>query len=145
MTVSSYLVSVIVDELSLPNDKKTFRPIDVGGRAGGVKYKAFDIFVKLALDTGLYGGDEYSMKSAKHEFKSAHVLYDTLLSVHNPSITVPLTCVIDYMGYRATAMASLPISHQTLIYGSDDGGESVEKVFPIFFFEKIVHFLIIKT
>lgn len=51
-------------------------------------------------------------------------------------------CVIDYKGYRASAMACLPISHQTLIYGSDDGGESVQKVkyfslyFPNFLFLK---------
>lgn len=32
------------------------------------------------------------------------------------------------MGYRATAMAELPIGHETLIYGSDDGGDSVQKV-----------------
>ena len=36
------------------------------------------------------------------------------------------------MGYRATAMAELPIGHETLIYGSDNGGDSVQKVSNLF-------------
>lgn len=61
--LASAIVRTIIEELNLPIEKKTFRPIDAGGIAGGEKYKAHDIFIKLALDSnGIYGGNEYSMK-----------------------------------------------------------------------------------
>lgn len=61
--LASHIVSVIVDELPLPMEKKTYPPINAGGIAGGVKYRAHGIFIKLALDSsGIYGGHDYSMK-----------------------------------------------------------------------------------
>ena len=30
--------------------------------------------------------------------------------------------LIDYRGFRLSAMSLLPINHGTLVYGSDDGG-----------------------
>jgi hypothetical protein len=37
----------------------------------------------------------------------------------------PLMCLIDFKGFRMLAMAVLPISHDTIVYGSDDGGRTV--------------------
>ena len=33
--------------------------------------------------------------------------------------------VIDHKGFRLIAMAVLPVSHDTIVYGSDDGGRTV--------------------
>ena len=37
----------------------------------------------------------------------------------------PLFAMIDYLGFRITAQSLLPISQQTLAYGSADGGRTV--------------------
>ena len=58
---------IIIDELSLPNSKKTYKPRDMGGVAGGQKYLEGGVFFKFARDAfGLYGGDEFSMKAGKN-------------------------------------------------------------------------------
>jgi alpha-mannosidase len=36
-----------------------------------------------------------------------------------------LMTIIDYRGYRLLATSRLPISQQTLVYGSGDGGHTV--------------------
>ena len=41
------------------------------------------------------------------------------------SLCVPVQALIDYKGYRLIAMPLLPISRQTLAYGSNDGGQTV--------------------
>lgn len=45
-------------------DHKTYKPIDVGGVAGGQKYIVDKMFVKFASDVySLYGGDENAAKA----------------------------------------------------------------------------------
>jgi hypothetical protein len=34
-------------------------------------------------------------------------------------------CLIDFKGHRLTAMSVLPISSETLVYGSSDGGRTI--------------------
>jgi hypothetical protein len=54
---------VIVDEHSLPDEQKTYPPMQVGGIAGGSKTIARNLFFKFAIDMhGIYGGDEWSRK-----------------------------------------------------------------------------------
>lgn len=48
------------------------------------------------------------------------------------NVHVPLTCVIDYRGFRLTATAVLPINRSTLIYGSDDRANHVRNTDAVF-------------
>lgn len=120
---------IIISELSLPPEKKTVKPVDAGGIAGGMKYIAAGIFFKFAVDTKsngsyLYGGDvpydEGAIKGASNDMLG-------LLAFHNSNVEglhFPLLCIIDYHGYRLLAMSILPIyKRSTLIYGSQDAGK----------------------
>ena len=53
---------MIIEEVSLPTEEKTIKPVDVGGIAGGIKYISNNILFKFSLDfKGIYGGDEGAM------------------------------------------------------------------------------------
>lgn len=85
---------------------------------------------KFALDTrGLYGGDENAMKAAGHELKGLQAMYQGGIALN---LNFPLMAVIDYRGYRVVAEALLPISKETIIYGSSDAGNTVHNSDPIF-------------
>lgn len=40
-------------------------------------------------------------------------------------LRLPLLTLIDYRGYRLCAVSTLPITKETLVYGSDDGAKTV--------------------
>jgi hypothetical protein len=42
-------------------------------------------------------------------------------------LSFPLLALIDWRGYRLIATSALPISEDTIVYGSCDGGNSVHK------------------
>ncbi|GAM20836.1 hypothetical protein SAMD00019534_040110 [Acytostelium subglobosum LB1] len=113
---------VIISELMLPLHLKTIKPINIGGVAGGHKYIALGILFKLALDSqGLYVGDHNAMKAAGHELKGLMSYYNARVEgLHHPLMTL-----IDYRGFRLVAMSLLPISGETIVYGSSDGGITV--------------------
>jgi hypothetical protein len=49
---------IIISEVYLPYRKKTIRPLQLGGVAGGEKFIVHNILFKFALDSGgLFGGD----------------------------------------------------------------------------------------
>ena len=49
---------IIISEVYLPSHKKTIKPINLGGVAGGEKYIVHNILFKFALDSsGLFGGN----------------------------------------------------------------------------------------
>lgn len=48
-----------------------------------------------------------------------------LTSVDRRKAVFPLMCTLDYFGHRVLATSVLPISGDTLVYGSADGGETV--------------------
>ncbi len=114
---------MIIDELHLPLDQRTYVPAkSVGGIAGGEKYIINGIFFKIARDVrGIYGGDEFSMKSCSLE-RTGNLAY---LSLSLPKLRVPLSTLIDYLGYRVLATSLLPLSTNSLVYGSPDGGDTV--------------------
>ncbi|KYQ91076.1 hypothetical protein DLAC_07979 [Tieghemostelium lacteum] len=129
---------IIIKEMFMPVEMKTIKPIDIGGIAGGQKFRCQNILFKFAYDQEvadghyLYGGkypyDLGASKAAGNELKGLscffqHALDNELANVLN----VPLMCIIDYYGYRLIAMSVLPISKKTLIYGSSDGGNLVHK------------------
>src|SRR4051812_29111979 len=58
---------MIISERFLPDSKKTIKPSEMGGLAGGIKYEAEGILFKFAWDNGnIYGGDFKAMKAAAH-------------------------------------------------------------------------------
>lgn len=122
MTAQLY-TKIIVEEYVLPIEDKTIRPISIGGIAGGDKYLIEGIFFKFALDkANLYGGHSNASKAAGHELRSLNLL----LNQFPEDINFPLCVCIDYLGYRVLCTNVLPISHSTLIYGSSDGGKTVQ-------------------
>lgn len=113
---------IIVEEYSLPPAEKTLKPSSVGGIAGGDKYIAEGIFFKFALDSAqLYGGHSNAQKSAGHELRSL----SALLSQNVDGLCYPLIVVIDYLGFRVSCISLLPVSKQSLKYGSADGGKTM--------------------
>eukprot|EP01087_Luapelamoeba_hula_P010090 TRINITY_DN2656_c0_g1_i1.p1 TRINITY_DN2656_c0_g1~~TRINITY_DN2656_c0_g1_i1.p1 ORF type:complete len:1242 (+),score=212.82 TRINITY_DN2656_c0_g1_i1:20-3745(+) len=122
-TAKLYAKIIISEKYS---ETKTVEPVDVGGLVGGRKYIAEGILFKFAYDVAygtstIYNGDSNAMKSAGHELKSLNAIQQLQI----PGLCFPLMCVIDYRGFRVTAMSVLPINKQTLIYGSADAGLTV--------------------
>ena len=80
-------------------------------------------------------GTENAMKSASHELigLDAYFTHGLRENVH-----FPLLCVIDYGGYRLLASSQLPISGETLVYGSGNAGKTVNfspnLLFPIYIY-----------
>jgi hypothetical protein len=65
VTATNY-AKIIVSELSFPPEKRTIKPLDIGGAAGGEKYLVRGILFKFNYDVNnLYGGDEFAMKAAR--------------------------------------------------------------------------------
>lgn len=115
---------VIIDEIGLPTEQKTIKPVNLGGVAGGQKYIHGGIFFKLAIDVhDMYGGDMSAAKTATRELQGLRCY----LEAEVPGLCVPLFIVIDYRGFRITAEPMLPIGKDTLVYGSNDGGVTVVK------------------
>eukprot|EP01119_Soliformovum_irregulare_P004749 TRINITY_DN1583_c0_g2_i2.p1 TRINITY_DN1583_c0_g2~~TRINITY_DN1583_c0_g2_i2.p1 ORF type:complete len:871 (-),score=219.97 TRINITY_DN1583_c0_g2_i2:150-2762(-) len=131
---------ILISELCLPDSQKTIPAKDLGGVAGGQKFVFHGIIFKLALDTKLtdgdkpfwmYGGqhgacDVNAMKAAKNDLKGMEAWNTTRVDGFNS----PLIAVIDYKGYRMTAMSVLPLDSDTLKYGSDNAGRSVHTDIP---------------
>lgn len=125
---------IIISELRLPDECKTIRPCFLGGLAGGIKYVCHNIMFKFAVDiqippknvSWIYGierpCDEKAMKAAGNELRGLTQYFAT----HINSLHYPLQALIDFYGYRIIAVALLPVSTTSLIYGSMDGGLSVK-------------------
>ncbi|PRP76021.1 hypothetical protein PROFUN_01737 [Planoprotostelium fungivorum] len=134
---------IIVNEKFLPSEMKTVKPCSLGGTAGGEKYICEGILFKFAngsatlefdenssttdgrrndnLTFRLYGGAMNAAKSAALELRSINAMFNLEL----PNISFPLFVVLDYRGFRLSAMSLLPVSNSTLVYGSDDGGRTL--------------------
>ncbi|PRP82048.1 hypothetical protein PROFUN_03738 [Planoprotostelium fungivorum] len=117
---------IIINEETLSIDQKTIKPISIGGQAGGEKYVHAGILYKFAKDwKGIYGGDEFCMKSASNEQKGLTRYFSA-----GVGLRVPLMSLIDYMGYRLIAISILPIDKSTLQYGSMDFGRNMASPTP---------------
>ncbi|KAL6066162.1 Clu domain-containing protein [Balamuthia mandrillaris] len=129
---------IVISEYFIPPEKKTIKPVNVGGLAGGEKFICRNIFFKLAndlplaLDSWMYGGtsrdDEKAMKASAHDLKSLLRFYAAASAIHREGekkLNVPLTCLVDFRGYRLFCCAVVPISSYTLVYGSGDGGNTI--------------------
>jgi hypothetical protein len=76
----------------------------------------------------LYGGanpnDQAAAKAAAQELLGASHYYDYFEEINHPIIPTMQT-IVDFMGFRVVALPILPISKETLVYGSCDAGKSV--------------------
>ena len=63
-------------------------------------------------------------------FAHAHLLHCQGLRLYYNNqckeIVLPLIALFDFMGYRLLAISLLPISTDTLVYGSADGGRTMK-------------------
>lgn len=72
---------------------------------------------------GLYGGIANASKASKHDLRGCAAVFGAAFmtpTAADPTqrIHTPLMTVIDHMGFRLTAMSVLPISHETIVYGT---------------------------
>eukprot|EP01129_Flabellula_baltica_P001758 TRINITY_DN1167_c0_g3_i1.p1 TRINITY_DN1167_c0_g3~~TRINITY_DN1167_c0_g3_i1.p1 ORF type:complete len:1479 (-),score=312.24 TRINITY_DN1167_c0_g3_i1:5-4441(-) len=118
---------IIISEKFVPYHRKTIKSSSIGGVAGGEKYIVSGIFFKFAHDVKIgnwwiYGGDKCSdegaIKGAGHEGKGIAALFGI-----DKNMRIPLHCVIDYRGFRLTALSLLPV--ENLVYGSADGAKTL--------------------
>jgi hypothetical protein len=113
---------IIINEVYLPPEKKKIKPINVGGLAGGVKFIVQNILFKFAIDYfDLYGSDDAAAKVAGHDLRGLTHYFECGIE----DLCVPLTMLLDYRGFRLICQAVMPISQDTICYGSSDGGEHV--------------------
>jgi Clustered mitochondria/Ras family/Translation initiation factor eIF3 subunit 135 len=112
----------IIMEQHLPDDKKMLKPVTSAlGRAGGVKYIFDMIMFKFAVDdNGLYGSELAALKHANQELLGLDAY-----ATRCPTLSFPLMAIFDFLGSRLIAMSLLPISKETLRYGTADGGRTV--------------------
>ena len=132
--IAKHIGKTLIMEKHLPVSKKTIRPLSLGGVAGGEKYVYSSILFKFPCDVELrkgvylYGGDrpnlEFANKAAGHELKSLDAFASESLALDINNVHVPLMALVDYRGYRLVAIAFLPITHDTLALGSNDGGQT---------------------
>ncbi|KAA0177937.1 hypothetical protein FNF27_00485 [Cafeteria roenbergensis] len=134
----------IIQEQLLPPAERSFRPEGNGslGVAGGEKYLVpgpgdSGIFFKFAIDAhGLYGGDAFAAKAAKHELTSVQALAAAAAMTSAAgagagaegvglSLGIPLLATVDYLGQRLLACSILPVGPTTLAYGSANAGADV--------------------
>ncbi len=125
--ISLSIGQLIISEYFLPDEKKTIKRINRGGSAGGDKYEVAGIFFKLAVSktgNGIYRTDELAAKAASHDMKGLLNIYECI--VDNFDCGVPLQSIIDYRGFRLTAMSILPLNlRQQPVMGTADGGLTV--------------------
>jgi Clustered mitochondria/Translation initiation factor eIF3 subunit 135 len=134
MYCSKSVARVILNELHLPLEKKTLKPVNVGGVAGGDKYIANGILFKVATADGeLFETDEAAAKVAGHELMGL-TCFETAVrtgsgrqdgSGKTRHLSIPLACLIDLRGYRCLAECLLPIGGDSLVTGTADAGRTV--------------------
>ena len=140
----------IVNELPLQVEDKTVKPVstrnadgraEVGGRGRGgqtQRFEASNIRFEVATDDhGIFNGsDEHASKAAGHARNGAREYLR--FALEHQGLFVPLTCTVDYHGFRVLCSAKLPLIQRTfgelgevrrekeeLVHGTCDRGETV--------------------
>jgi tetratricopeptide (TPR) repeat protein len=124
---------IIISELFLDNKKKTIKPDTIGGHLGGAKYVVENAGIMFKVpDARLFMNDSKTTysdamgranKVAGRELSGIRVLSSYFFETKsNVRMALPLTCLIDYLGFRLLCMSILPISSLTLRYGSENAG-----------------------
>ena len=101
------------------------------GWAGGEKYLYAGILFKFADSVPL--PTELANKISAIEFNATQSIHQALdrTKDQQEQLSVPLTTILDYLGYRLEAVAFSPISDDTLVYGSCDAGKHVKRIDPV--------------
>ena len=87
----------IIDEIFVEPSRKTIKPIDIGGEAGGEKYIHQNIFFKFAIDVHqFYGGHELAAKAASHELKGLRAYIQFIRDTEEQCLNTPVMILIDY-------------------------------------------------
>ncbi len=113
--------------------RKSIKPINIGGVAGGTKYLQQGILYKFAedVDMGKYGwmysvtgerNDAAASKACGNELKGLSAVFQACSEL---DLRVPLMCLVDFGGFRLSAQAFVPITSHTLVYGSQDAGRTI--------------------
>lgn len=118
------IAETIIAELRVPDDKKSLKPIKAGGIAGGLKYAVGNCFFKILTEerNDLYGDITNAYKVMKLELFSLQEF--SLKAIRACGIRPALTHIFEKLGYRVYCTCRLPVGHNTLVYGSEDGGKS---------------------
>ena len=143
--------TTILHELHLPPHLKTVKPVlskDADGRAvpggrgtdGGKvhKYEAWQVRFEVCVDAhGIFNGsDECAAKAGGHHRNGAREYLRQALEVDG--VRVPLTCTVDYHGFRVLCVAKLDLvqitfgeggevrrEREELVHGTDDRGSTL--------------------
>lgn len=115
---------LVIDRVSTQQSQKV-KPIAGLGILGGEKFIVGGIFFKFARDDKLLfdGNDALAQKAALNEIKSA----SALIACNIPRLHTTLSAVFRIKGHCIVATALAPVGRRTLVYGSDDAGDTVRK------------------
>jgi hypothetical protein len=136
---ASRCAAVIVNELYLPLEQKSIRPIaekacDGRAREGGrglegvrYKYETWNMRLKVLVDDhGIFNGsDEHAAKAGGAERRNALEVLKLYLS----GLGVPLVATIDYHGFRVLAVAKMPTEVVRFNESGDIKGRKEDLVF----------------
>jgi tetratricopeptide (TPR) repeat protein len=124
---------LIISEMHLPLERKTIRPLKMGGVLGGAKFVVRGVLFKIpqADMFNNYPDPIYvANKVQGHELKGLKAYFGWFFNRGSVGlVSFPLMAIIDYKGHRIIAMTQLPIKgRETLIYGSDNAGGNCDVV-----------------
>ncbi|CBJ26303.1 Hypothetical leucine rich repeat protein [Ectocarpus siliculosus] len=149
LEMAKHLATTIIDERNFELVDKTIRPVIEsacngrgveGNRGHGgkrYKYEAFNIRLKVCCDDhGLFNGDdECAAKGYGGRGLLGALEY---MKQHEPGLNIPLTCTVDYHGFRVLAVAKVPINlpiftnsgklrraHEDMVHGTADAGDTI--------------------
>ena len=125
VSTSFNIGKVIIEEYVSRKKKRTVKKIKIGGLAGGEKFVQMGIMFKFSRDwKHVYGGNDHlAAKAANNELRSLQMI---ATETQQGELSVPLTCLIDYLGFRLVASAIVPIhGKKSLVTGSHDCGITI--------------------
>ncbi|CAM9112229.1 unnamed protein product, partial [Choristocarpus tenellus] len=149
LETAKHIAVTVVDEKHMDVAKKTIQPIadsachgrGVEGNRGDAgrryKFEAFNIRFKVCCDDhGIFNGDdEAAAKGAGGRDRLGALEY---MKQHQPGMAVPLSCIVDYHGFRVLAVAKAPIcspvftksgklrrGREELVHGTIDQGKTI--------------------
>jgi predicted signal transduction protein with EAL and GGDEF domain len=89
---------------------------------GGQKYMVHNILFKFAVDYNeLFGNDYSAAKAAGNELRGLISYFNCAIK----NLNLPLMALVDYRGFRLIALSILPVTPETIIYGSCDAGRNI--------------------
>eukprot|EP00475_Leptophrys_vorax_P032667 TRINITY_DN5069_c0_g1_i3.p1 TRINITY_DN5069_c0_g1~~TRINITY_DN5069_c0_g1_i3.p1 ORF type:complete len:816 (+),score=191.78 TRINITY_DN5069_c0_g1_i3:223-2670(+) len=101
------------------------RDLSIGGIAGGEKFVSGGILFKFVRHTSIYESNSDAMKTAGNELRMLNFILSSNIPVtESKFLRTPLMVLVDYRGFRVTAVSLAPVGRKTLIFGTADAGET---------------------